>query len=82
VLYDDIPVSNVNWVIRVNIALNGGDITQYVWYDWTVIDNAIAAEVARARASVSYWVQVGRRHRSSHTHIPHRWYCGRCGYDR
>lgn len=58
-LYDNIPVSDQNWAIRVNIGLSGGDITQFVWYDWFVIDNAISAEVARARASVFYWVEVG-----------------------
>lgn len=57
-LYDNIPVTDQNWAIRVTIGLNGGDRTQFVWYDWFMIDNAIAAEVARARASVFDWVQV------------------------
>lgn len=51
--------ADVTWFFRVRIGLNGGDTTQYVRWDWFLIDRTPFAEVAAWRMAVSTWVVTG-----------------------
>ncbi len=51
--------SNHFWAIRAGTGLEDGDTTQYATYQFTVIDSANGATVARAGAPTWKWIVVG-----------------------
>jgi len=57
--YSNSGPADVTWFFRVRIGLSSGDTTEYVRWDWFLIDRTPFAEVAAWRMAVSTWVVAG-----------------------